>query len=120
MADKKQLLRQFFFDILDIIANQIEVRFCDIEKLFFFDLLDVSKFSIFAKEFPNGLLRNLTMQYNIFDIDQLKSELIVLYGNDLIGNCTSPYEMLVFFMKMILNLVCQNFLNYYVLLLFCQ
>lgn len=97
MADKTQQLKQIFFEILDIIANQIEVRFCDIEKLHFFDLLNISKFSIFEKEFPHGLLKNLTTQYNIFDINQLKSELIVLYGNNMIENCTSPYEMLTYF-----------------------
>ncbi|XP_072382347.1 zinc finger MYM-type protein 1-like [Diabrotica undecimpunctata] len=97
MTDKTQQLRQIFFEILDIIATQIEVRFCDVEKLHFFDLLNISKFPIFAKEFPHDLLKNLTTQYNIFDINQLKSELSAMYGNDIIENCASPYEMLTFF-----------------------
>lgn len=94
MKDKQQQLRQIFFEILDIIINQIQVRFSDIEKLHFFDLLNVSKFSSFAEHFPDALLKTLTKQYNFFNEELLKNELIVLYGNNIVENCTSPHEML--------------------------
>lgn len=63
MVDKKQQLKLIFLEILDIIINQIQVRFIDIEKLTFFDLVNVTKFSLFSKHFPQSLFKDLIKNY---------------------------------------------------------
>lgn len=90
-------LKQVYFEIFDTIINQIQVRFNDLDKLHILDLLNVSKFLMFRKSFPDDLFKKLIEQYNFFNSDYLKNELIVLYGNDLIGDCNTPLEMLNYF-----------------------
>lgn len=79
MTDKTQQLRQLSFEILVI---QIEVTFCDIEKLELFDLFNNSVFVCDEKEFHHKL-RDLSRHHNIFDINQLKKKLTVIYWNDI-------------------------------------
>jgi hypothetical protein len=96
LPDKQQQLRHIFFEILDTVINQIEIRFSDLEKLHFFDLLNVSKFPFYAKAFPDELIKSLLRQYNFFDRDQLKNELLVVYGDELLGDSKTPAEMTKF------------------------
>lgn len=92
--------KQIFIEILDTVIVQIDVRFKDIYKLRFFDLLTFEKFSIYSKNFPQNLLENLLEQYSCFDEIQIKNELCVLYNDpQLFGECKTPTEMLNFINK---------------------
>lgn len=94
LPDKQQQLRHIFFEILDTVINQIEIRFSDLEKLHFFDLLNYSKFPIYAKHFPDDLIQTLVKQYTFFDQVQLKNELLVVYSNEVLGDSKTPTQML--------------------------
>lgn len=72
--------KRIFKEILDEIIVQIEVRFADLQKLNFFDLLTFEKFRSY---FPQNLINDLLVQYPFFDSIQLKNEITVLY--------TDPY-----------------------------
>lgn len=73
VADLGQSYKQIFVEILDTIIVQIEVRFGDLQKLNFFDLLTFEKFPLYCKTFPQSLLEDLFVQYPFFDQIQLKT-----------------------------------------------
>lgn len=80
-----QHYRAIYFEILDNVLAQMEVRFKDTEQLEFMKLIDKSKFEQYKKSFPEALFSNFSKTYdNIFDFQRLKSELKVFYDeNDL-------------------------------------
>lgn len=77
---KSDNLVQTAYEILDCIIVQMEIRFADLSKIEFVELLNKESFSIFAKTFPNKQLQNLFATFkNIFDEGKLKNELIIIY-----------------------------------------
>lgn len=75
--------RALYFEILDNIINQVEIRFQDLSGLVFFSLADTSQFDIFNKNFPVPLVNKLVTQFpDIFsDKQKLKNELSVIYAD---------------------------------------
>lgn len=95
-----QSYKQIFAEILDTVIVQIEVRFADLHKLKFFDLLTFAKFSDYKKNFPQNLLDSLLEQYPFFDQIQLKNELSVAYNDpEMFGQCRTLSEILDFTFK---------------------
>lgn len=79
--------KRLYFEILDLIINQIDIRFKHIEDLRFFDLLDKNKFHLYRRSFPYEILNLLLKMYpNFFDKVKLENELRVWYtDNDILG-----------------------------------
>lgn len=74
--------KRIYYEILDLIITQIEVRFSDFENLKIFDLLNSEKFVNFNKSFPMSLLNRLLQQYpKLFNKEKLENELKVLYSD---------------------------------------
>jgi hypothetical protein len=55
-----------FFEILDLLINQIEIRFKDISSLNFLELIDSNKFDVFSRNFPEKQLNSLINNYRGF------------------------------------------------------
>lgn len=81
LPDLRQTYTQIFIEILDTVIAQIEVRFGDLQKLCFFDLLMSEKFPSYCKTFPENLLESLLAHYPFFDKIQLRNELSVAYSD---------------------------------------
>ncbi|XP_063929547.1 zinc finger MYM-type protein 1-like [Zophobas morio] len=82
---------RLYKEILDLIMNQIDIRFKDLEFLAFLDLLDKSKFTLFKKKFPHDLLDLLLKTYpKLFIKNILQNELQVWYSDpDIFGNSSN-------------------------------
>lgn len=75
------------FEILDNIICQLTDRFQDLNKLKFVSLVDTSKFKSYKTAFPYEEFNCLTLIYKeIFDTDQLKNELSVIYFDEQFHN----------------------------------
>jgi arginine utilization protein RocB len=61
--DQTTVCKALYFEILDNIIVQIEVRFKDLADLKYFALADSSKFQSFANNFPHHLINILFTQY---------------------------------------------------------
>ena len=87
-----------YYEILDLIITQIEVRFSDMENLKFFGLLDTTEFTTFEKKFPVELLTTLFNKYpNYFRKDKLENELRVIYSDaDILGTSVDLVDKLRF------------------------
>ncbi|KAJ8911207.1 hypothetical protein NQ315_004427, partial [Exocentrus adspersus] len=91
----KNIYSKLFFEILDIIINQIEIRFKDISSLSFLELTDHSKFDAFNRNFPEKQLVNNYQGF--FNNEKLKRELQILYSDKfLFGNSEKITEMIKF------------------------
>lgn len=90
--------KRVFFEILDVLINQIEVRFKDISTLVFLDLVNCNKFSEFHKKFPESQFNSLIKNYkSSFNKEKLKRELQVLYSDKTIfGNSLNLKDMVEF------------------------
>jgi hypothetical protein len=90
-----------FFEILDLLIKQIEIRFKDISSLNFLELIDSNKFDVFSRNFPEKQLNSLINNYRgFFNNERLKRELQVLYSDKLIfGNSPTVREMIEFIHK---------------------
>lgn len=75
--------RALYFEILDNIINQVQIRFQDLSGLIFFSLADTSQFDNFNNIFPVLLVNKLVTQFpDIFsDKQKLKNELSVIYAD---------------------------------------
>lgn len=104
VTDPKMRFKQIFYEIIDTVSNQIEIRFSNMNKLKFFDLLKVNNFQNYSKLFPQELLNSLLEHYNFFDPVQLKNELSVLYSDKILENSSNPFEMLEYVTNCELNL----------------
>ncbi|XP_026676465.1 zinc finger MYM-type protein 1-like, partial [Diaphorina citri] len=73
--------RQLYFEILDNLIMQMEVRFQDLKKISFVSLADPEKFETFSSKFPNDKLQHLEEMFpKIFNnIPRLKNELELIY-----------------------------------------
>ncbi|XP_074038655.1 zinc finger MYM-type protein 1-like isoform X3 [Leptinotarsa decemlineata] len=100
LLDLRRNYKQIYNEILDTFLTQIKVRFEDLLKLNYFDLLLFKKFSSYTKDFPQKLYNDLIAQYPFFDAIQLKNELIVMYSDpEMFQNCKSPSDLLNFIFK---------------------
>jgi hypothetical protein len=80
--DQTTVCKALYFEILDNIIVQIEVRFKDLADLKYFALADSSKFQSFSNNFPHHLINILFTQYSsIFDKQKLINELSVIYND---------------------------------------
>lgn len=76
-------MRILFYEVIDNIVTQIEVRFADMSQILYFSLADSSKFKDYSKTFPTDLVSNLDSFYkNVFDKQKLINELGVIYCDD--------------------------------------
>lgn len=75
------------FEILDNIICQLTDRFQDLNKLKFVSLVDTTKFKSYQTVFPSEGFNCLSIIYKeIFDTDQLKNELSVIYFDEQFHN----------------------------------
>jgi hypothetical protein len=90
-----------FYEIIDGILMQLNIRFNDTNRLIYLQLADVSKFKDYSGKFPTCALDNLKKTYhNIFhDMDKLKVELEVLYNDEKNYNSSYIYDMIKIFEK---------------------
>jgi hypothetical protein len=90
-----------FFEILDLLINQIEIRFKDISSLNFLELTDSNKFDVFSRNFSEKQFNSLINNYRgFFNNERLKRELQVLYSDKLIfSNSPTVREMIEFIYK---------------------
>lgn len=73
-----------YFEILDTISGQIDIRFEDLNKIQFVTLMDTTRFEEYSKNFPTEALNNLKNCYpNIFsDLPRLKNELYFIHNDE--------------------------------------
>jgi hypothetical protein len=83
-----------FLEILDLLINQIEIRFKAISSFNFFELIDSNKFDVYSRNFPEKQLNSLINNYRgFFNNERLQ----VLYSEKLIfGNSPTVREMIEF------------------------
>lgn len=93
--------KRLFLEILDLLTNQIEIRFKDIQLLSFLELVDHTKFDYFNRMFPENELNCLVDNYKeFFNREKLKRELQVLYSDKTIfGNSPAIGDMTEFIYK---------------------
>ncbi|XP_045480673.1 zinc finger MYM-type protein 1-like [Harmonia axyridis] len=72
-----------FYEIIENIVSQLDIRFADMSELLYFSLVDSSKFKAYTSNFPTVSVDHLTKFYkNMFDKQQLISELTVIYQDE--------------------------------------
>lgn len=97
VPDLKQNYKQLFVEIIDTIINQLNIRFSDLNKLEFFDLIKTENFQSYTKDFPETLFESLLKLYSVFDRIALKNELITIYSDtELFPGSQTPTEMISF------------------------
>lgn len=91
--------KMLFYEIIDTIIMQLNVRFNDIDKLQFLQLGDVTKFKEYSVKFPKSGLNSLKNTFtNIFqDFNKLKTELEVLYNDSMYHNLQHVYDLIKIF-----------------------
>lgn len=100
LQDLRQNYKQIFNEILDTIINQLQIRFSDLDKLEFFDLIRKDNFLAYSKQFPNDKFESLLKQYHLFDSIALKNELTTVYADtELFQNSQTLAEMISFIYK---------------------
>lgn len=72
--------RRIYFEVIDTITQQINMRFEYLKCLEFIELLNEKSFQNYLNVFPDRPLNNLKNQYGkFFDFGRLQNELTVLY-----------------------------------------
>lgn len=90
----KTRYRAAFYEILDCIIVQLNVRFTDLNKLEFLSLVDSSKYLEYCKEFPLQALNMLVKTYpNIFQKERLLNELSNIYQDDQFHNINIQHSL---------------------------
>ena len=78
----KSFLENLIIKIINIIKEELEFRFGNLQGIDFIQLLNISKFSQYATSFPSNLLQSLEkIYYDFFEIASLKTELSAVYRN---------------------------------------
>jgi hypothetical protein len=81
MQDPRDSYRRLFFEIIDLISNQLSDRFSSMEKFNFLDLLNPEKYVAHKLKFPDTNFEVLKQTYPTkFDFTRLRNELVVMYG----------------------------------------
>ena len=84
-----------YFEIMQNIVSSLTERFANIEDFFYFELLDVEKFEVFAHTFPKRHIDALQEKYpDIFDFKSLTNELKYLYNDKDFKQCKSSKAIL--------------------------
>lgn len=77
----KSQYRRSYFEVLDLIITQFELRFLDLDRLKFVALMDIRHFENYTKNFPDASFASLQETYpSTFDFEKLKNELHVVYA----------------------------------------
>ena len=75
--------KRMYFEIIDTIVMQINVRFNSLSELKFIEIFDTKKFKTFADAFPEELFQKVKTLYGkYFDTVRLKSELSAMFTSD--------------------------------------
>lgn len=100
-GDNSLSMKRLFLEILDLLVNQIEIRFKDISFLSFLELTNHTRFDEFNRKFPEQQLISLTTNYkDFFNNEKLKRELQVLYSDkQIFGNSSKISDMVEFIYK---------------------
>lgn len=97
IQDLRLNYKQIFVEILDIIITQLQIRFSNLHKLEFFDLVKKDNFSSYSEEFPQGQFESLLKMYPVFDPTALKNEVITIYSDEtLLEAYNTTAEMITF------------------------
>ncbi|CAI6360376.1 unnamed protein product [Macrosiphum euphorbiae] len=98
-SENQSIFKILFFEIIDNILMQLNIRFQDTDKLLFLQLADVTKFEQYSSKFPENAFNDLKSTYsNIFnDAKKLKVELEVLYSDVKYQNLNHINDMLKIF-----------------------
>jgi hypothetical protein len=85
IENDRQSYRILYFEIIDNIITQIEVRFKDLKQLSYFSLVD--SFQAFSNHFPYNLTNSVCQQFqNVFEQNKLINELSVIYNDNQFRN----------------------------------
>ena len=78
----QEVLKEMYYEILNVCISQIKTRFSDFQKLRFLSLLDFSRYDTFSDHFPAELFQLfIESQYaKFFDFQRLRNELCVMYA----------------------------------------
>ncbi|KAL7634777.1 UNVERIFIED_CONTAM: hypothetical protein RMT77_015154 [Armadillidium vulgare] len=83
ITDPLNYYKTLYSIIVQTIVNQLEARFSSLDNLLFIELLNCSKFKLYAKDFPEEAFKSLSSTYGShFDIVRLQNELTVAYSLD--------------------------------------
>ncbi|PNF20392.1 hypothetical protein B7P43_G09708 [Cryptotermes secundus] len=83
VGDVKECFRKLYYEIFDNVVNQIELRFQNLEKLKFLELINPSCSKAYEKTFPGIPFLSLKTAYGQhFNFPRLRSELNVFYFNE--------------------------------------
>ena len=96
LVERKTLCRKNYYEIIDGITMQIDLRFKSFSNLSFFHLISYENFNEYKENFPEDIFKKLKTIYgNLFDYVSLKNELSVLYmSSDMSGK--PVYELFHF------------------------
>ena len=98
-SDDKDSMKRMYFEIIDNVCNQIDLRYQSFKKLEFCNLLHFPKYSEYRSNFPDSLVCGMKETYSsLFDFLKLKSELIVVYVSTEFSN-RSVHELVPFMEK---------------------
>lgn len=79
---KQNELCKITYEILDSLIVHIDVRFEDIPKLEFVEIINEKLFKSYHTKFPETKFMKLLQHYpNTFDAVRLRNELVVIYAN---------------------------------------
>ena len=85
-------------DIAKSLLDQLRRRFCEIELLDFFEILNEKKFSSYHKNFPDKQLSSLINSYpRTFDLERLKNELCIIYSDN--SKHLSTYKLISYIVE---------------------
>jgi len=115
----QSIFETLFFEIIDNILMQLNIRFQDTKKLLFLQLADVTKFKQYSSQFPENAFNDLKSTYsNIFnDVKKLKVELEVLYNDIKYQNLKHIYDLVKIFEHVSLRDVLPETYKLFVLIL---
>lgn len=81
--DSVSSYRRLYYEIVDVILQNITDRFSNISKLGFLSLLDHTKYGEYSNKFPETAFQSLLRIYGRhFEVPKLKAELSVLYSSN--------------------------------------
>lgn len=98
-SNNQSIFKMLFFEIIDNILMQLNIRFQDSNKLLFLQLADVTKFKQYSSQFPENAFNELKFTYShLFnDVKKLKVELEVLYNDVKYQSLEHIYDLLKIF-----------------------
>lgn len=87
--------RRIGYELIDTILCQMDIRFNDLKKFDFVELLNHTVFSSYQKHFPKNKLEKLMLTYpKFFIMEKLKNELLIIYSDS--AKKLPPLDLLKF------------------------